>query len=399
MANKVSNKKKILLWFRKNTKTNSYSSAIRSGTCFYYDDLRELMNNLLLGKAWFCLRDEEVQDFIQDFKDNKIKIAVAGKNLNGNNDYQNSNKFSNVQDGEYFVNNRIDKNSSSDNFYLMDSTNRQGLSCYGMHCKIESVKEPDENEKEIISESIKQANSNINLDSVFNLFGLLCSAKGIWTSYNEAYAHNIFDDWDNDKRERTYLGFNTLGMFDSKEVETKVEVCSEIAKQAHRLTTALTGYELYWKGYPEIDFVDGLISTRLAKNDMVEIKEICKPTLKLKDVFEMVVGDKDKGEWEICLKLLLDQCITKQKELRVGCDGDNRFPHDVLPADDLTVIQLCYHNNKVKPKDFNNLKHSFVWCNGTGDTEVFYLYIWDETATMYDMVGNLDNFINLVKNQ
>lgn len=387
---------KALLWLREKNRTVNRGCSL-CGDCFFYYDLRTLMNDLLLGDAWFCLRNEEIKQFAKDVKDGNVVMASIGKNKVDKDPYDITNKFSDIKDGEYFVNRKVSYNSVRDDLFLMDSSIRSGLSNYGNHCKLENIRPLNQDEAEVIKEAVGQANSAFNLDSVFNLFSFLCCSKRIWNSYDEGFAHNIFGDWDNDKRERTYLGFDTLGMFNPKDVQVKIEACQEIARQAHRLTTALTGYELYLKDYPELDFVDGLVSARLVKNDMAEIKKVCEPTLTLKELFEMVAGDREPGDWAICIKLLFDTYI-----FNTTADNRNNFLHEFFDDRDtsnMTILKLCYHNDGVIPSDFKGIKHSITWCNQDNEkTACFYVYLWDETAMTYEMMGDVKSFLDVIKN-
>lgn len=386
---------KALLWI-KNENPTIKKGCSSIGACFFYYDLKELINKLLLGNAWYCLNKYNIKEFEKGLADGKIMAANVGKNKIDQERYDSPNKFSDIKDGEYFVSRKVSYDSIREDLFCMDLSVRQGLSNYGNHCRLENPRELTKDETDIIKLSLSQVNCAFNLDSVFNLFAFLCCTKRIWKSYSEAIAHNILDDWDNDKRERTYLGFDTLGMFNPKDVKTKVEVCREVARQAHRLTTALTGYELYLKDYPELDFVDGLVSARLVKNDMAEIKKVCEPTLTLKELLEMVAGDREPGDWAICIKLLFDTYI-----FNTTADDRNNFIHEFFDdreTSGITVLKLYYHDHEVKPSDFKGLKHCVVWCNGNDEkSNCFYVYMWGETAMTYDMMGNVKKFIELIK--
>ena len=75
---------KVLLWFK-------MDGLDRAGNAYFFTDLRELMNNLLLGKGYYCLRDDDIKNFIYDMSRKAIKITTVEKNYNGNKDYDTEN--------------------------------------------------------------------------------------------------------------------------------------------------------------------------------------------------------------------------------------------------------------------------------------------------------------------
>lgn len=383
-------KTKVLLWFK-------MDGLGRAGNAYFFTDLRELMNNLLLGRGYYCLRDDDIKNFIYDMSRKAIKITTVEKNYNGNKDYDNENycwktKFSQVEDGDYFIRNRVDVNSTVDDFYKMDSNTRNSLSGYGIYCKLEEPRELNQDELETIQESINQANGTINIDSVFNLFGVLCCAKSIWTNYEESVAVNMaHDSWKSDKRERTFLGFDCMGMFDPDKVKEKVEVCEAVAKYAYELTLSLTGCELYIKSNPDVPFVDALMAARYVSNDSVEIRKVMEPTMTLKDLLEMAAGEKEVPNWNNAIKVLLDKHITKAT--------GNGFLDYYLPVGDVTVVRVDEYNTKITQKDFKDLEHCVTWkCGGVHDSD-FVLYMWDSTAMTYEMLGDIENFVKVIKNK
>ena len=378
-------KMSALLWFRDN-----YKRTRQDGVVYYFTDLSKLLDNLLLGSGWYCLSKESIVQFQEEFANGNVKIATVGKNTNGNKE---SSNFETVADGEIFVRAMIKYDSVKDDFAVMDSNNRKTFWPNATYCKLENVRELTDNEKEIITTKIQQANSGLNIDKVFNLFGLLCSAKDVWTDYDEAKAINFYsghNSWNTDKRERTYLGYDTINMFDPKDVMTKLAVCDKVAREAFRLTTALTGCELYLKDHPELDFVDSLMASRLLRNDDVAIKEVCKPTMTLKDLFEIVVGDKENKDFEVAAKLLLDQYIPAKK----GHKNINKL----LPTTGLTVLTINRNLDNIQMVEFKGLKHCVVWCVDECK-EVYDVFLWDETAMIYEMAGNINNFLKIVNNK
>lgn len=384
-------KTKVLLWFK-------MDGLDRAGNAYFFTDLRELMNNLLLGRGYYCLRDDDIKNFIYDMSRKAIKITTVEKNYNGNKDFDTENhcwktKFSQVEDGDYFIRNRVDVNSTVDDFYKMDSNTRNSFNSYGMYCKLEEPRELNQDEIDTIQESINQANGTINIDSVFNLFGVLCCAKSIWTNYEESVAVNMaHDNWKSDKRERTFLGFDCMGMFDPDKVKEKVEVCEAVAKYAYELTLSLTGCELYVKSNPDVPFVDALMAARYVSNDSVEIRKVMEPTMTLKDLLEMAAGEKEIPGMMCAIKVLLDKHITKAT--------GNGFLDYYLPIGDVKVIRLDGYNSKgITQKDFKDLEHCVTWkCGGVHDSD-FVLYMWDSTAMTYEMLGDIENFVKVIKNK
>jgi len=384
-------KTKVLLWFK-------MDGLDKAGNAYFFTDLRELMNNLLLGRGYYCLRDDDIKNFIYDMSRKAIKITTIEKNYNGNKDYDNENycwktKFSQVEDGDYFIRNRVDVNSTVDDFYKMDSNIRKSFNGFGMYCKLEEPRELNQDEIDTIQESINQANGTINIDSVFNLFGVLCCAKNIWTNYEESVAVNMaHDNWKSDKRERTFLGFDCMGMFDPDKVKEKVEVCEAVAKYAYELTLSLTGCELYVKSNPDVPFVDALMAARYVSNDSVEIRKVMEPTMTLKDLLEMAAGEKEIPGMMCAIKVLLDKHITKAT--------GNGFLDYYLPIGDVKVIRLDGYNSKgITQKDFKDLEHCITWKNGDGDCSDFVVYMWDSTAMTYEMLGDIENFVKVIKNK
>lgn len=381
---------KVLLWFK-------MDGLDRAGNAYFFTDLRELMNNLLLGKGYYCLRDDDIKNFIYDMSRKAIKITTVEKNYNGNKDYDTENycwktKFSQVEDGDYFIRNRVDVNSTVDDFYKMDSNTRNNTNSYGMYCKLEEPRELNKDELDTIQESINQANGTINIDSVFNLFGVLCCAKSIWTNYEEGVAINMtHDNWKSDKRERTYLGFDCIGMFDPDKVKEKVEVCEAVAKYAYELTLSLTGCELYVKSNPDVPFVEALMASRYVCNDSVEIRKVMEPTMTLKDLLEMAAGEKEIPGMMCAIKVLLDKHITKAT--------GNGFLDYYLPNGDVTVIRVDEYSTNITQKDFKDLEHCVTWkCGGIHDSD-FVVYMWDSTAMTYEMMGDIENFVKVIKNK
>lgn len=376
--------KMALLWFKEN-----YGNW--QGKAYFYTDLKNLMTQLLLGGAWYCFSQESILAFREAFAKGNIKVCVVGKNYRSGKE---SSRFESIADGEYFVNDVVNINKNMEDFALMDSNIRNKLYWCGTHCKLGTPRDLLPHEKEIIDKTFKQATSGLNVDNVFNLFGLLCCAKDIWTDYMEGRAINFLpsgEGFENDKRQRTYLGFDTVKMFDPKEVKTKVELCEAAAREAFRLTTALTGCELYLKDYPELDFVDALMAARFLRNDDVEIKEVCKPTMTLKELFEIVVGDKESEDFGIAAKLLLDSYMGRPKE-------NHRNIMNLLPTDGLTVLTIRFYHDNIPMLEFKGLDHCVVWCVNS-DMETYNVFMWGETAATYEMIGDVYKFLEVVNNK
>ena len=105
--------KKVLLWFQ----TDRHDCC---GRAYYYDNLTDLMKQIMLGKAWYCIEPEKVRDFIYDLQRGAVKAATVQKNYNSNAE---KTKFENAEDGDYIVRNIVNINSTQDDFYKMDSKN------------------------------------------------------------------------------------------------------------------------------------------------------------------------------------------------------------------------------------------------------------------------------------
>jgi hypothetical protein len=180
-------------------------------------------------------------------------------------------------------------------------------------------------------------------------------------------------------------------MFDPDKVKEKVEVCEAVAKYAYELTLSLTGCELYVKSNPDVPFVDALMAARYVSNDSVEIRKVMEPTMTLKDLLEMAAGEKEIPGMMCAIKVLLDKHITKAT--------GNGFLDYYLPIGDVKVIRVDEYNTKITQKDFKGLEHCVTWkCGGVHDSD-FVLYMWDSTAMTYEMLGDIENFVKVIKNK
>lgn len=384
--------KKVLLWFQ----TDRHDCC---GRAYYYDNLTDLMKQIMLGKAWYCIEPEKVRDFIYDLQRGAVKATTVQKNYNSNAE---KTKFENVEDGDYIVRNIVNINSTQDDFYKMDSNFRSNTYVWGMYAKFNEPRELTQTEKDEIQEVIQMATGLFDVDDVFNLFGVLCCAKGIWNNYDDSRMLGFLDDgtrgrkitWYDDKRQRSHIGFDTFLQFDPRLVKDQEVACRMVAEYAYKLTVALTGYELFVKDYPDVPFVDCMMASRLVRNDEVDMRKLSEPTMTLKDLLEMAAGEKEVPNWNNTIKVLLGKCI-------LGAKG-NRFLDTYLPLGDVKCVEVNTHDLKelnVKIEDFDKVEHCVAWSNNSIHNETFIIYIWDDTAMTYDMMGSTENFVRLIKNQ
>ena len=136
------------------------------------------------------------------------------------------------------------------------------------------------------------------------------------------------------------------------------------------------------------------MAARYVSNDSVEIRKVMEPTMTLKDLLEMAAGEKEVPNWNNIIKVLLGKCI-------LGAKG-NRFLDTYLPLGDVKCVEVNTYNLKelhVKIEDFDKVEHCVAWSNNSIHNETFIIYIWDDTAMTYDMMGSTENFVRLIKNQ
>ena len=379
----------VLLWYGKE---GLGGGNLVDGRAYYYKDLDQLMTNLSIGRGYYCFETAEVKvGFLQALRDGQVKIATVGKNIQYSRE---STPFSSTADGEMIVRNRVTYDSVSDEFFIMDSYKRANIKkWYGTYCKIEAIREPTPDEVETITDKLGNAESIFNVDKVFNLFAYLCCIKKVW----QTYPKSMTDDkaWYDDKRERTFLGFQTFDLFTKDEVEARTKEVELVAHEAYKLTRALTGCELVVKGKEHLDFVSCLVSSRFLQNDDVNIRK-GNPTITLKEVFERVVDNECRDdELDTAIKVCLSKMMLATNESK----DHNRFIDDFLSANGLTVVgvNLWDYQHRAKIEDFGKVDKCVVLRNVDNNGAFFKVYMWDETATTYEMLDNdMGKFIDMV---
>lgn len=386
---KKAEKLNVLLWYGKD---GLGGGNLVDGRAYYYNDLGQLMTNLSIGRGYYCFESVEVKaGFIKALKEGNIKIATVGKNIQYSRE---STPFSSTTNGELIVRNRVVYDSISDEFFIMDDYKRANIRKWsGTYCKIETPREPTQDEIDTMINKVGDAQSIFNVDKVFNLFSYLCCMKKVLKTYPKSQTDN--KGWYDDKRNRTFLGYETYDLYTKDEVEARTKEVELVAHEAYKLTRALTGCELVVKGKEHLDFVSCLVSSRFLQNDDVDIVK-GNPTITLKEVFQRVVDGECRGdELDTAIKVCLDKVILETNESK----DRNSFFDDFISTDGLTVIGVSPYdvNYKVDVKDFANVDKCVVIRNVNNKNAFFQLYMWDETATTYEMLDNDTNkFIDMV---
>ncbi len=220
-------------------------------------------------------------------------------------------------------------------------------------------------------------------DEVFDLFGLFCAERNKWKWFTQINGEGL-----------THLGFDATSEQEKKE-------CREVAESAYRLTTALTGYKLLPIMEPKTSFVDfalGFNHTDFTSLD-VKIRKVSTPTINLKELMKIIVGEKDDPNWKKDIETVLGK-MNSNVYLQPNCP---MALHLLLPSDSVTVLEFGRYSTtsdgtmKITSADFEGMKHCFVCA--TGNDYSFYVYLWDEAATAYELAGSEDNFIEIIKNK
>ena len=379
----------VLLWVDR----LSYSGSDKKGKAYFYKDLKALMDTLLLGRGWYCLSAESKKDFIKDLGAGKIRHATVVKNFNVS---QETNRFENLDDGDYFIDSRVTKDSVSEDYAIMDPNTRASFRYFGSYCKLGDVRSLNDEESAIMKDCFEGSMSVMNTDDVFNLFALLCVSKKVMKTYDTSNTDG--KTYYDDKRQRSFLGYETYDLFTQDEVAKRTKEVEIVAHEAYKLTKALTGCDLFVKGAEHLDFVKCLVASRFLQNDDVEIRK-GNPTITLKEVFQRVVDGKPRGdELDTAIKVCLDKMILETN----STNQSKRFPDDYAKPDGmLCVVTDCYqYNHRIKVEDFANIDKCVVWKNDKHVGATFTIYMWDETAMTYEMLGgDLEAFVNISKNK
>lgn len=379
-------KKKIqvLLWDRGNS-----GGYYKDKLAYYYTDLKELMNKMFAGDNFICLSPDDKQSFYDDLKSGKVLHTEVEKNYNGNKD---DTPFGSLSDGDFFTIGRITKDSERTDYQVMDTANIS-YQYKTTYCKFEQPKPFNEEELSIIEEAVKQALDTTTQDNVFNLFAWLCATGNhIWDTYSNSKIRSKY--MRDDKRERTYLGFETMDLYHEKDVETRERVAKRIATCAELLTKQLTGYELKLLDEPEADFVEGLMASRYLENDKIQAVKVCEPTLTPKELFQRAVAKTDVADGNI---IAAKVCLPKT----IFSSSTRTAIEYHLPLGDVKQLVLRPCSDGVSPDDFTKLDNCLVCLEGKEEKRIitFTVYIWDDLLTTYELAGNTENFIKIIKNQ
>ena len=285
------------------------------------------------------------------------------------------------------------KDSFRDNYEVMDSNTRFAHRSDTTYCELSTPRDLNDYEKKVIEEALEQASGISNQDRVFNLFALLCSAKDVvWKDRcNSSYEGQGFY---RDKRERSFLGFNTMDLFHAEDVETRERVAKRIATCAWMLTKQLTGYELHLKDYPDDDFVEGLMAARYIQNESIIVKKVGEPTLTMKDLFKLATKKADVADGNIiAAQVCLSQIIKG-----TGTEHNRRL-EDFLDMTGIKRIEAQPYTVDVKWEDFEGVENCLVWASSDNRNHNFTVYIWDDLITTREMLDTDTQFILVIKNK
>ena len=368
----------VLLW---NKEDHSYYAR----SAYFYTDLKDLLNYVLSKEV----SPDDLENFKGKLQTGKIKHCVAVKNHNGRKD---ESPFQSIKDGGLFIRNRVTKDSFRESYEVMDSKLRFSWRSDMTYCELSTPRDLLYDEKKIIEETLGQALGTSEQDKVFNLFALLCSAKDVvWKVYDSTKRKNNFY---NDKRERSFLGFDTMDLYHAKDVEARERVAKRIATCAWMLTKQLTGYELHLKDYPDDDFVDGLMAARYLQNENIIVKKVMEPTLTMKDLLKLATAKSDVADGNI---IAAQVCLSKI--IKGSGSRYKRRLEDFLNMSGIRKVEARPFTTGAKFDDFKNVDNCLVWSDTGNEKQNFIVYIWDDLITTYDLMGSDESFCGLIKNQ
>lgn len=368
----------VLLWDKED---HSYYAR----SAYYYTDLKDLLSYVLSKE----LSPDELENFKEKLQTGKIRHCLVIKNHNGRKD---ESPFQNIKDGGLFIRNRVTKDSFRDGYEVMDSKVRYSWRSDMTYCELSTPRDLLDDEKKIIEETLGQALGTSEQDRVFNLFALLCSAKDVvWKVYDNTKTDKSFY---NDKRERSFLGFDTMDLYHAEDVETRERVAKRIATCAWMLTKQLTGYELHLKDYPDDDFVDGLMAARYLQNENIIVKKVMEPTLTMKDLLKLVIAKSDVADGNI---IAAQVCLSKI--IKGSGSRYKRRLEDFLNMNGIRKVEAKPFVTGAKFDDFKNVDNCLVWSDSGNEKQNFIVYIWDDLITTYDLMGSDESFCGLIKNQ
>lgn len=367
-----------LLW---NKEDHSYYAR----SAYFYTDLKDLLNYLLSKEV----SPDDLENFKEKLQTGKIKHCQVVKNHNGRKD---ESPFQSIKDGGLFIRNRVTKDSFKDGYEVMDSKVRFSWRSDMTYCELSTPRDLFDSEREIIEEVLGQALGTSVQDKVFNIFALLCSAKDVvWKVYDSTKTDKSFY---NDKRERSFLGFDTMDLYHAEDVETRERVAKRIATCAWMLTKQLTGYELHLKDYPDDDFVDGLMAARYLQNENIIVKKVMEPTLTMKGLLKLATAKSDVADGNI---IAAQVCLSK---IIKGTGGRyKRRLEELLSMDGIRKVEAKPYATDTKFDDFKNVDNCLVWSDTGNEKQNFTVYIWDDLITTYDLMGSDESFCGLIKNK
>lgn len=368
----------VLLWDKED---HSYYAR----SAYYYTDLKDLLSYVLSKE----LSPDDLENFKEKLQTGKIRHCLVVKNHNGRKD---ETPFQNIKDGGLFIRNRVTKDSFRDGYEVMDSKVRYSWRSDMTYCELSTPRALLDDEKKTIEEVLGQALGTSEQDRVFNLFALLCSAKNVvWKVYDNTKTDITFYD---DKRERSFLGFDTKDLYHTEDVETRERVAKRIATCAWMLTKQLTGYELHLKDYPDDDFVDGLMAARYLQNENVIVKKVMEPTLTMKDLLKLVIAKSDVADGNI---IAAQVCLSKI--IKGSGSRYKRRLEDFLNMNGIKKVEAKPFATGAKFDDFKDVDNCLVWSDTGNEKQNFVVYIWDDLITTYDLMGSDESFCGLIKNQ
>lgn len=371
-----------LLW---ETPKSTYSGHI--GRAFVFNDFEALIRHIVMGHSWYSLSNKDIRDFKESCEKGQVMIASIGKNVNG---AKQTSRFVDILDGEYFVNSIVRKNTDMHYMYKMDSAVRNTLGTYGMHCKFVRPRPLTLDEFSIVSKVISESVSYDHSDEVFNLFAWLCSMdkKSPWKASP--------DSGGADKRIRNYIEFTTKEIFDKRITDTVIEASTYYAKIAHKLTLQLTGCDIALQNNSGVDFVEGIVNSRYCVNDNTCVNEVCKPSIKINDLFELFDGDRT----------IIGDSITRND---VSLIFDSVMPLNAykyiekyIDKSKVTVLEMntMSEYRGITPDDFKGIKHCKIFYTKPtfGDGFNLAVCLYGDTATTYEMLGDVRTFLSVINN-
>lgn len=369
---------------------------LRGEAYIYIDgDFECMIRTILTSNAWYAVDGKRRANFLEAFGNGKLRIATVGKNVPSKGQ---SIRFEDVENGEWFCPSNITKNSSREDVYCMSDDVRSRIGCWGNHSTFQDVRELTDEEKQMVELYLGTFDKAKEIDCVFNVFTNLCGycEELDYEKINE-YGALLEESKNKIKRNRTSISFNTVGMFQDKEVKEKESRVKSVVESAFTLTKLLTGYQLELEKGCHLDFVEGFMSSRKYVNDDVRVMKVGTPDFSLLDVCKAIEGEVEfGGDLGLCVRKLL-------KKVNV-CRKDVSDLGELLPVEHITTITLNAPQLEKYKDKLDKINKCVAWVYSKANILMkdfsAVLYIWDETATLFDFVdGDIDKFMEIAVKQ